>query len=489
MIRINNRKILNHNMKKYFACFCTLGLFLNVWAQEKTTMMTLKQVIETALKNNFDVQRTGLQTESAEINWKQSKFNLLPDLNGSANYYITQGRTIDPSTNLYTNQSRNSSDYGLNSSMLLFQGLSAQNLIKQSHFEYEASKMDWQQSKDNLTINIILNYLRLLGAQDQLTQSQNQAEFSKNQVERLQILDKEGAVAPPDLYNLKAEFAGDQAAILDAENSVVTARINLFQLMNLPYDKNVSFEKMDLGELAEKYELSSEEVYQASLQQFAQVKSVELKKQGADKAVKVAKGRLFPSINLYGQLGTSYTSSNKESNSLISTSEVPSTTDYVLVNNVKSPVIQKQNVYSYQTIPYKTQLDNNRGSGVSIGVNIPIFNRLQQQNRIKLAKIDLKNSELLEKNTKTELQQNIESAYENMTTALGRYKLFIDQVQAFDAAFKAAEVKFNAGLGTSIDYLLAKNSLDRATINLINAKYDYALRRKILDYYQGKQLF
>ena len=477
-------------MKKYFLCFfCTLVVFVNVWAQEKTTMITLKQVIETALKNNFDVQRTGLASETSEINWKQSKLNLLPDLNGSANYYITQGRTIDPSSNLYTNQSRNSSDYGLNSSMLLFQGLSAQNLIKQNRLEFEASKMDWQQSKDNLTINIILNYLRLLGAQDQLTQAQNQAEFSKKQVERLEILDKQGAIAPPDLYNLKAEWAGDQATILDAENAVVATKINLFQLMNLPYDKNVSFEKMDLGELAEKYELTAEEVYQVSLQQFAQVKAVDLKKQGAEKAVKVAKGQLFPAVNLYGQLGTSYTSSNRESNTLISSSEVPSTTDYVMINNVKSPVIQKQDVYSYKTIPYKTQLDNNRGSGVSVGVNIPIFNRLQQQNRIKLAKIELKNSELTAKNTKTELQQNIESAYQNMTTALGRYKLFIDQVQAFDDAFKAAEIKFNSGLGTSIDYLLAKNSLDRANINLINAKYDYALRRKILDYYQGKQLF
>jgi outer membrane protein len=477
-------------MKKYFvSIFCTLVLFVAMQAQDKSSMMTLKQVIETSLKNNFNVARTGLLSESAEINWKQAKLNLLPDLNGYANYYITQGRTIDPSSNLYTNQSRNSSDFGLNSSMLLFQGLSAQNLIKQNRFEYEASKMDWQQAKDNLTINIILTYLRLLGGQDQVTQAQNQSEFSKKQFERLEILNKEGAVAPPDLYNIKAEVARDEMAILDAQNAVTLAKINLFQLMNLPYDKSISFEKMELGELAEKYEMTAEEVYQASLQQFAQVKAVDLKKQGAEKAVKVAKGRLFPSINLYGQVGTSYTSSNNEPNSLISTSEVPSSTDYVLVNNVKSPVIQKQEIYSYKTIPYKTQLDNNRGSGVSLGVSIPIFNRLQQQNRIKLAKINLRDNELLVKNTKTELQQNIESAYENMTTALGRYKFLIEQVDAYTVAFKAAEVKFNAGLGTSIDYLLAKNSLDRATINLINAKYDYALRRKILDYYQGKQLF
>jgi outer membrane protein len=40
-------------------------------------------------------------------------------------------------------------------------------------------------------------------------------------------------------------------------------------------------------------------------------------------------------------------------------------------------------------------------------------------------------------------------------------------------------------VGTSVDYLLAKNNLDRATINLISAQYDFALRKKVLDYYQN----
>ena len=43
-----------------------------------------------------------------------------------------------------------------------------------------------------------------------------------------------------------------------------------------------------------------------------------------------------------------------------------------------------------------------------------------------------------------------------------------------------------AGVGTSIDYLTAKNNLEQARINMIIAKYDYLLRCKVLDYYQGR---
>jgi outer membrane protein len=41
-------------------------------------------------------------------------------------------------------------------------------------------------------------------------------------------------------------------------------------------------------------------------------------------------------------------------------------------------------------------------------------------------------------------------------------------------------------VGTSIDYLTAKDRLDRANLNLVNAKYDFVLRKKVLDYYSGK---
>jgi outer membrane protein len=76
-----------------------------------------------------------------------------------------------------------------------------------------------------------------------------------------------------------------------------------------------------------------------------------------------------------------------------------------------------------------------------------------------------------------------------MNSAWDRYKVLLDQVNAYQDSFRAAEIRFNAGVGNSIDYLTAKNNLDRASINLISAKYDYVLRTKILDYYQGRPLW
>ena len=87
------------------------------------------------------------------------------------------------------------------------------------------------------------------------------------------------------------------------------------------------------------------------------------------------------------------------------------------------------------------------------------------------------------------MQQNIEQAYVNMTAAQSRFDVLTDQVNAFAESFREAEIKFNAGAINSVDYLVAKNNLDRANINLIIARYDFVLRSMILDYYSGALTF
>ena len=76
-----------------------------------------------------------------------------------------------------------------------------------------------------------------------------------------------------------------------------------------------------------------------------------------------------------------------------------------------------------------------------------------------------------------------------MSSASDRFKAITDQVSAFSESFRSAEIRFTEGVFNSVEYLTVKNSIDRANINLINAKYDYVLRVKVLDYYEGKPLW
>jgi outer membrane protein len=172
-------------------------------------------------------------------------------------------------------------------------------------------------------------------------------------------------------------------------------------------------------------------------------------------------------------------------NTLINTTD-QTTNSYVLVNGAPSFVIAKQSNFRSDKITYTKQLNNNISNYFSLNLTIPIFNSLQVRNNVRLNRIEAKRLLLIEQTTKTQLQQDIERAWLNMTSAFERYKIILEQVAAYTESFKAAEIRFNEGVGTSIDYLTAKNRLDAANINLIVVKYDYVLRTRILDYYQGK---
>ena len=182
------------------------------------------------------------------------------------------------------------------------------------------------------------------------------------------------------------------------------------------------------------------------------MKSVELRKKSAEYGLKSAKGALYPSLLLGGNMQTNYSSVAQDAGGKIN---------------------------------YTDQMANNLFYTLNLGLRIPIFNSFRAKNNIKLADIAVRNSELVEENTKLQLRQQIEQAHLNMTNAFDRYKTLLEQVGAYNTSFKAAEARFNAGVGTSVDYLIAKNNLDRANINLISSKYDFVLRKKVLDFYQN----
>jgi len=453
----------------------------NIYAQK---IFTLKQCVDTAIANNLQVKQSDLQMQNASINFKQSRDNRLPDLAANLNHGLNQGRSIDPFTNSYVSQNIGYGSYNLSSGVTLFNGFQIKNFIKQNSLGYEASKMELQNVKDNLTLNIILAYLQILNNEDQLTQSNSQVALSKKQVERLEVLNKEGTIIPAQLYELKGQLANDQLAIITNENAVQASKLTLSQLMNIAYDKNMEVERLTADNYALNYEADPESIYQKAVSQLAQIKATEFRKQSAEKAVKVARGEFYPRVGLNGNIGTNYSSAAR-TDIFLNSVQVPSG-DFVNVNGNQVPVITTKSNFNTEKINYSSQFNNNYSTSVNVGIRIPILNAFRARNNVALAKNDLKNTQYISETAKIQLKQSIEQAFFNMTASYKKYITLLQQVNDFTEAFRGAQARYNEGVSTQVDYLIAKTNLDRANINLISAKYDYIFQTKILDYYQGK---
>ncbi|MEB0262322.1 MULTISPECIES: TolC family protein [unclassified Mucilaginibacter] len=425
-------------------------------SQAVDSVLTLRQCIDIALKHNLDVRKSELILQSARVDKNQAKENLLPTLNAQVDHGINNGRSVNLVDYSYVNASTKFASYNANADLTLFNGLQNLNRIKQTSLAYKAGEMDLQQAKDLVTINTITAYLQVLNNTEALSQVQNQIAVSKKQLDRLQILENQGANKQPnDFTDLKGTYADNQVSYVNQKATLQTSKLNLLQILNIPYRPDIVFEKISNADIFQQTG-TSEDVYQTALNQLAYVKAAILRRQSAEKGVSAARGALSPTVSLFAGLNTNYSSATT------------------------------LNDGSNATIPYGNQLKTNFNNNFGVSVRIPILNYFQNRNKVTLAKIDLQSYKYVEENTKIQLRQNVEQAYLNMSNALERYKALQDQVAAYKESFRIAEIRFNAGVLNSVEFVLSKNYLDRANLNLINARYDCFIYNKILDYYQGR---
>jgi outer membrane protein len=472
--------------RKMMGLLCLIISGLTTLGQDSIPVqkLSLQQAVEIGIKNNLEVQQSNIAMERQRVNLRQARTNMLPNINADINHGINQGRSIDPFTNSYVDQSLTNASYNLNGGIVLFNGLLIQNNIKLNNYAYEASKLEYQQMKDNLTLDIILTYLQILNNEDQLTQAITQADVTRQQVGRLEIMNQEGAIAPNLLYDLRGQLASDELSAVNSRNILESNKLRMAQLMNIPYSRALQVERLTADQLPVQYEGDIESIYEKAIVELALVRAAVLRTKSAAKAVSVARGDMFPILSLNGNFSTNYSSSANTQTFLSFTND-----SVGFVKGTNQPVLVRQDKFTFDKIGYWDQFKNNYGTGVGVGLRIPILNGLTARNRVATAKLDKKNYELIEENTRVRLKQAIEQAYFNMTAARQRYDATSRQVAAFRESFRAAEVKFNAGAINSVEYLTSKNFLDRANVNLIISKYDYVLRTKILDYYQVKPLW
>jgi outer membrane protein len=326
----------------------------------------------------------------------------------------------------------------------IFSGLAYQNAIKQASLSYQSGKMAFQAAKDIVTVNVITSYLQVLDAQAQFDQSKSALAVAKEQDDRGELLEKEGDnTTASTIYDLRGSYQSANVNYVTSQNNVSTAMLNLFQVMNIPYNQNASLQPLNADDLRGDKDVKPEDVYEAALSGLAQIKSATLMRQSAEKEVKYYRGLLLPSIVSQYGISTNYTNSNPSS--------------------------------------YSDQFRNNYGTYIQLGLNIPIFTNGIKKNALANAKLDLLNDQYVEINTKVVIRQNVEQAYNNMISAYNRYQALDAESKAYSESFRISKLRFEAGVLNSVDYITAKNNMDGANLALISAQYDYFIYSEVLD--------
>ena len=123
-----------------------------------------------------------------------------------------------------------------------------------------------------------------------------------------------------------------------------------------------------------------------------------------------------------------------------------------------------------------------------MGVSIPILNKYSAQTARTKSKISLKYAEHSYEQVENCVIKELTSTFLETTSAWSNFQTVTEMFDATLASWEAAREKFELGGISSIDLGIARKNQFEAETNLINSKYNFILRKKILDYYMGEPL-
>jgi outer membrane protein len=416
----------------------------NVWS--------LQECIDYAVRNSIPVNQSLLQVTGNQATYTQALGGFLPSVNAYAVYEVNSGYAIDQATNAFRTATFRNNYLGAEANLSIFRGFQQQNLLRQSKFLVKSSQAALQQARNEAALNVSLAYLQVLNTFELMEVARSQVELSKSQAARTERLVQAGSLPQVDLLTLQGTLANDEALLVDAQSNYDLAKIALMQQMNLPVQPEFQIEKITVNDPnTEPYGQTVPEIYEIALKTQPSVQSADLLVRSRELGVASARGGYVPNLSLRGSLDSRYSSANNDDS-------------------------------------WGTQIDNNLGKTTGLQLNIPILNGFQTRTRVATAVVQQKVAELDAQNTRLLLRQAIEQAYNNMLIASKRFTAFQSQVNALSTALKAAEIRLNVGSANQVDYNLAKQNLSLAQSNLVQAKYDYLFRVKILDFYQNKPL-
>jgi outer membrane protein len=466
-------------MKTALCCFLFLPWFIkaqNNW--------DLEQCINYAITHNITLKQSALNNEINKNNFTQSKAAALPDLNFGASHTYNWGKTIDRFTNTFANTQVLSQNFFAQSNVTLWSGLSTYNNIQSNKYNYLSGVENLKQLQNDLSLNVASAYINVIFSDELLKIAQSQFTITDEQFVRTKKLVDAGSLAKSIEYDIKSQLASEQLNVTSAENNYQLAVLGLTQLMNLDSVANFKITTPNV-EVNSDQLLSNniQGIYQTAIGNQPSIKSGNYAILSAEKNLASAKGGASPRLSLSVSFGTGTSGLAKDIlGARITGFQVSGFTNKG--DSVFSPLSE----FDTRTTPFADQFKNNGNQSLGFTLTIPLFNALRTHTAVKNARISAVSAKLNQDLTKQNLYKNIVQAYANAKAALEKYKASLLSVEASQQSFNYSQQKFDSGAIGAFDYNTTKNRLLNSESNLLQAKYDYIFKLKVLDFYQGKPL-
>lgn len=461
----------------------------NMFSQEEGTQIewTLEACIKHAFENNISIKQSELDIDEANINKSDAIGNFMPSLNLNANNNWNSGLTQNVVTGVLENQVTRNFSTGATVGINIFSGLQNWRTLQRAKLSQLASQYSLKQMEDDIALFVANSYLQVLVSKQTLAVLEQQNEITRQQIEQTEALIEAGSLPKGDLLELEATNADEQQQIIVAQNDVKISLISLaqslliddyenFDIADQTYDIPITdIMNRDINDIIEQ---AKEERYEVQIAE----KNVEI----TEKSIEIARAAYYPTLRGF----FNYNTRESDRERFISGGIDPDnpTQQIGFVENTGAAVVQPN--FLTEVIGPRDFIDQLwRNDGISYGLqlNIPVFNGFATRNNVARNKINLERSKNQLKQAELDLESNVYQAYVDAQGAAKAYDAAQKSVEAQQIAYDYAKERYDVGMSNAFVLNQSKTRLTNAQNRMVQAKYDYIFRIKVLELFFGER--
>ena len=435
-------------MKKTIAICIAAAFSLCAPAQR---VMNLAQCIDYAVSHNVNVKRYANNVEQQKVQLSTARNSRLPDLTAGASQSFNFGRGLN-SENAYVNRNTQSTGFNLQTSVPLLTGGRIPNEIAMSRLNLQAATADLEHARQSIALQVAAAYLQAVYAAEVVKVQEAQVAFSKIQEDRISKLFNAGKSPESDVVEAHSQVAQDEMGRTQAKCDYKLAMLDLSQLLELSSPDSIEIVAPQ-DETSPTLPPLPDRIFARAEGVKPEIQAEKLRLQAAEKNIRIAKAALYPTLSLGAGLSSEYYKTS-----------------------------------GYQASSFSKQLSDNFNKSIGLSLNIPIFNRLATRNSIRQAKLQQSEQALQLDETKKTLYKEIQQAYYNAVNAQAKYESALAARKAAESNFNMMTGKFENGRANATELEEAKTKRANAITSTLQAKYEYILRMKIIEFYEGNKL-
>lgn len=412
--------------------------------------LSLNDCISYAFQNRVELQKQHNAIGTAQKQFEYSKYELLPLVRNDANYAYNARKVFNAETTEWEKQNTENGFVSLYAELMLFNGLSTLNKIKQSKVLLARSKSYHQTIKNNIKLETIQAYYELLMSKENQLITKASMESIKEQVLLIEESVKSGKTSEIDLLEIKAQLAKEFSYSLRADKQYEQSVIKLKKTLN--YKRTNDLKVYSVAVATQKFGVNTDSIF---LQALALLPEFKLAKQDSiyqNYAIKILNGQYFPVVAFSNNLSTQY---------------------------LKSPNLTGNN-YSFNN-----QINNNWVNTLGLSVSVPIYSKhLVKKQKIELERqfydINADNKQLF-----NDVYFEIEQLCRETNNRQENIKVLEERFDYYQKIYEMRKTQYYHGVLSITELMIAEKNRKDAELQVAYERYNLQFNFKMIEFYKG----